>query len=313
MGAGVSECAGMGRLNDDKMILIELKDKRKKKMSNILKAMKLIIDMPITEIKRSYSGSNRANSVGDALEYYVQDIFADSFGLDEEAKMLQHNKTFSLLGNQNNPPDLILRNGDAIEIKKVESPNNVLALNSSYPKSKLFVDSPMITQACRTCEDWSVKDIIYIVGHTTDTKLKYLWLVYGDCFAADKETYERIKNTITSGVADIQGVEFTATKELGKVKKVDPLGITDLRIRGMWHIENPNTLFSYFSEFDKHADFQVFCLMRRDKFNSFPAEDKACLLEMSKENYLITEQKIKNPNNPADLLDCIFISYKEYL
>ena len=30
---------------------------------------------------------------------------------------------------------------------------------------------------------------------------------------------------------------FAETKELGRVNQVDPLGITNLRIRGMWQIE----------------------------------------------------------------------------
>ncbi len=82
--------------------------------------------------------------------------------------------------------------------------------------------------------------MLYAIGYVNQSHLKSLWLVYGDCFCADKSTYERIKNTISSGITTIPDVEFTDTKELGKVKKVDPLGITDLRIRGMWHIDNPN-------------------------------------------------------------------------
>ncbi len=51
--------------------------------------------------------------------------------------------------------------------------------------------------------------------------------------------YQTIKSRIKQGVETIEGVEFTETKELGKIKKVDPLGITDLRVRGMWHIQSP--------------------------------------------------------------------------
>ena len=51
----------------------------------------------------------------------------------------------------------------------------------------------MITQECRECEDWTRKDLIYCVGHTTDETLKSLWMVYGDFYAAKHETYKRIK------------------------------------------------------------------------------------------------------------------------
>ncbi len=279
-------------------------------MTNLLKAVKLMIDNPIINVKEYYSGRNRANSVGDALENYVQDIFADSFNLKDGDRMKRHNEVFSLIGNQNNPPDLILRNGDAIETKKVQSPRSALALNSSYPKDKIYSTSSMLTDACKTCEDWDVKDMIYVIGHTDDSNLKYLWLVYGDCFAAEKEVYERIKNTISSGITEIPDVEFTVTNELGKVKKVDPLGVTDLRIRGMWHIENPHKIFSYLDAIDDGAPLQVFCLMKIEKFNSFPEVDKNYLMNLKTKGYSFGMKKIKNPNNPAQLLDCIFMTFK---
>ena len=279
-------------------------------MSNLLKAVKLIVNNPIIKLKEYYPGRNRANSVGDNLENYVQDIFSDSFNLEDEDRIKKHNEVFSLRGNQNNPPDLILRNGDAIEIKKVQNPKSGLALNSSYPKDKIFSTSSMLTNACKTCEDWDVKDIIYVIGHTDDSNLKYLWLVYGDCFAAEKEVYERIKNTISSGITEMPDVEFTVTNELAKVNKVDPLGVTDLRIRGMWHIANPHKIFSYLDAVDDKSSFQMFCLMKIDKFNSFPEADKDYLMTLKTKGYSISNKKIKNPNNPAQLLDCIFITFK---
>jgi hypothetical protein len=152
---------------------------------------------------------------------------------------------FSYLGNANNPPDLILKNGDAIEVKKIESLNSQIALNSSYPKSKLFSDDPMITDACRNCEEntWIEKDLIYTIGVTEKGRLKLVWFIYGDCYAAEKQVYERVKTAICDGIRQISGIEFTKTKELGRVNNVDPLGITYLRIRGMWGIENPIKVF----------------------------------------------------------------------
>lgn len=279
-------------------------------MSNLLKAIKSIVETPIIQVKDYYTGRNRANSVGEALENYVKDIFANSFELSEVDRLKKFSEVFSYLGNQNNPPDIILKNGDAIETKKVQSPTSALALNSSYPKAKLFADSPMITKECKACETWTEKDIIYIIGHTNDTDIKYLWFVYGDCFAADAAIYEKIKKTISAGITEIPDVEFTETNELGKVKKVDPLGVTDLRIRGMWHIENPHKIFSYLNKVNANAKFQVLCLMKTEKFNSFPADDKTALQNLKKENYSFEDAQIKNPNNPAQLLDCKLITFK---
>ena len=278
-------------------------------MSNILKAIINITQNPIINLVDYYQGRNRINNSGKALENYIQDIFAGTLNEDDENQRLQRlEEIFSYQGNQNNPPDLILKNSDAIEVKKLQSKNSAIALNSSYPKAKLYASSPMITNACRICEEWEEKDIIYTIGYTNDNSLKSLWLVYGDCFCADKEIYERIKNTISDGINSISDVEFTQTNELGKVKKVDPLGITDLRIRGMWHIDNPNKIFDYIYEFDEEANFQLICLMKLDKYNSMPQVDKDILGQL--DNVNIQDIKIKNPNNPIQLIDAKLITFK---
>lgn len=91
--------------------------------------------------------------MGDALEEYVKDLFANTINeSDEQSRLVKISDTFSYLGNQNNPPDIMLHSGDAIEVKKIESKNITLVLNSSYPKHKLYVDSKLITEACRNCE-----------------------------------------------------------------------------------------------------------------------------------------------------------------
>lgn len=280
-------------------------------MSNIIKAFINIVSNYQVNIQNVMHGNNRANNMGEGLEAYIKNIFADTINETDEQRRLEIlQDTYSYQGNKNNPPDLILRNSDAIEIKKLESKNSAIALNSSYPKAKLCADSPMITTACRNCEPWDVKDILYAVGYTNQAALKSLWLVYGDCFCADKEVYERIKNTISDGIATIPDVEFTDTKELGKVKKVDPLGITDLRIRGMWHIDNPNKTFNYIYNYDDTKDFQLICLMTSDKYNSLPFEDKNALVALDNPNVEITDIKIKNPNNPVQLLDAKLLVFK---
>lgn len=83
--------------------------------------------------------------MGGALEEYVKDIFVDTVGeLDLEIRNQKISSHFSYFGNQNNPPDSILCGGDAIEVKKIESRGASLALNSSYPKSKLYAASNML-------------------------------------------------------------------------------------------------------------------------------------------------------------------------
>jgi hypothetical protein len=251
--------------------------------------------------------------MGEGLESYIKNVFANTLNETNIQKKLEIlSDTFSYQGNKNNPPDLILKNSDAIEMKKIESKNSAIALNSSYPKAKLYANSPMITTACRECEDWHEKDMLYAIGHLpkgTD-QLKSLWLIYGDCFCADTEVYERIKNTISSGINTIPNVEFTETNELGKVKKVDPLGITDLRIRGMWHIANPTKIFDYVYEYDESKRFQLMCLMKKEKYEGLPLEDREALERLSIDGVEVLDVKIKSPNNPVALVDGKLLVFK---
>ena len=279
--------------------------------SSVLTAVKNLIENPNFSIVSHYTGRNRVNSVGDALEEYVKDLFAGTlFCNDEYNKIQRYQEIFSYTGNQNNPPDIILKNGDAIEVKKVQGNANALALNSSYPKDRLYSNSTMITANCKNCENWIVKDLLYVIGNTDDTSLKELWFVYGDCYAADKEIYERIKNTIIYGLHSIPDIELSETNELGKIKKVDPLGITDLRVRGMWSIFHPKKVFGYLPKQSKKSKFKLYCIMRQDKFESFSNEEKNSLLNLvDNEKFFINNLQIRNPNNPAGLISIKFMEF----
>ena len=276
--------------------------------TNILKALASLANNPNSKIAEIYKSIVRANSMGDALEYYIKDLFCDSFAeKDMETKNRIYNKYFAYIGNQNNPPDLIIKDGDAIEVKKLESQAGGIALNSSYPKDKLYSDSPMITEACRNCEKWDEKDIVYIVGNVIGGKLSKLWFVYGDCYAADRQIYERIKRSISEGLGAIDSIELAETNEIGRVNKVDPLGITNLRVRGMWHIESPAKVFEYLLKGKGKSGFEINALMSSSKFNSFSNKDRDSINALAPEKLHIESVKIKSPNNLAKLIDAKLI------
>lgn len=282
-------------------------------MSNILRALKNISDTPRQKLLNHYKGRNTINNIGEALEEYIKDAFAATIENHDAFKRGEIlSNVFSWLGNQNNPPDAIIRGGDAIEVKKIENYNtSTIALNSSYPKHKLYYDDPKITNACRNSEQWTEKDIIYVIGTVKkeEDKLTNLWFVYGDCYAASKEIYERIKNAVEKGITSINEIEFSKTKELGRVNRVDPLGITSLRIRGMWQIINPSRVFEYLYKPEKDTeDLQIACLMKEEKYNSFDENDRNNI--MQNRNFSIRNVKIKDPNNPARLLKAILITCK---
>ena len=201
--------------------------------TNLLIALKNIVEYPVVNLTQHYNRSNnRANSAGESLENYIKDVFCGTLDTaDENARNLVFSQHFSYLGNQNNPPDMMIRGGDAIEVKKMEGSGSGIALNSSYPKDKLYADSSMITDACKSAETWTEKDLLYAVGVAKKGILSSLWFVYGDCYAANKSTYEEIFNKISNGIHAIPSIEFAETNELARVNRVDPLGITYFRIR----------------------------------------------------------------------------------
>ncbi len=279
-------------------------------MSNTLKAFINIVTNYQTNIQNITDGNNRMNNMGEGLEAYIKNIFADTISETNEKKKLEKiSKTFSYTGNKTNPPDMMLWNGDAIEVKKNESSSTSLQLNSSHPKSKLLNTNTKINQACKNCEAWVEKDLIYTIGYIKAKKLNSLWMVYGDCYAADESTYQKVENEITTSLDSLDDLEINHdTNELSGIKNVDPLNITYLRVRGMWIIENPNKVYNYLYEYDKNATFQLICLMKKSKYESFSAEDIANIEQI--ENIIIDDVKIKNPNNPANLIDAKLLVFK---
>lgn len=262
--------------------------------------------------KSNPSAVNRANNVGEALEFFMRDAFCNTFNEKKaQIKRDAYSKNFSYLGNQNNPPDIIIKGGEAIEVKKIDGLNPTdLALNSSYPKSKLLSISPMITQACKDCEQgWEEKEMIYSVGFVEKNKIKLLILVYGDCYAADPEIYENVRERVMEAL-NKSDLEFSETAELGRVNKVDPLGITNLRIRGMWTIQNPLKVFQDIFNFDKNQnEFTLIALMRAAKYSSFPREERTLI---EKDNsFKIKDVKIQEPNNPAKQASAKLIIYNQ--
>ena len=115
-------------------------------MSNIIKAFINIANNPIIELVDYYSGKNRINNAGKALEIYIQDAFADTINESNELKRLEKlEQIYSYQGNQNNPPDRIdplgitdlriremwhIANPNKIKVLdiRIKSPNNPVKL-----------------------------------------------------------------------------------------------------------------------------------------------------------------------------------------
>lgn len=279
-------------------------------MANIITAIINIVTNPKVALMRHYAANNRANSMGDALEEYVKDIFAGTVEEpNEQERVRKISNVFSYLGNASNPPDSMLRGGDAIEVKKMEG-YQALALNSSHPKRVLRSNNPKISQHCRDCEEWTERDMLYIVGTCTGNAIKHLSFIYGTEYCADIETYSRIEDVVKNGLESLEDVEFAPTNELGRLNRVDPLGITNLRIRGMWTLENPINVFRYVYTRDNRKDFTLMALINVEKYHTFREVSDLEGLIGSVANLEITDVAVKNPNNPAQLVPCKRITFE---
>lgn len=274
---------------------------------NIINAIYNLVTNPVIDIVPYYVNRNRANGAGDAFEEYIKDLFTNAFNLQDADRLEAINDAFSYVGNNSNPPDAMLRGGDAIEIKKIEKIGAPLALNSSNPRNRLRSTDPMISTACRLAENWTSKDVIYAVGYVPENHLIHLSMVYGLDYCASEECYNHIKSTIVNGVQAIPNVELAETHELGRFNRVDPLGITYLRVRGMWGIENPTKVFRYVYERDTTKRFTFMCIINDTKWNSFYNVD--LITGLNNPQFAIQDVRIKDPNNPANLVNAKLITF----
>ncbi|MEL6408262.1 MAG: NgoPII family restriction endonuclease [Chloroflexota bacterium] len=277
-------------------------------MRNILTAIHDLVMNDARNVSPSFKeNSNRINAVGDNLEEHIKNAFAGSLGMIAiEERLEKYNQTFSWTGNTNNPPDFMIQGGDAVEVKKIGGLRSQIQLNSSYPKKTLHADSPMITDSCRTSEIWSEKDLLYCIGSVQQRVLKRLWMIYGDCFVATAKTYTRVADAVTDGIINT-GLELNKTNELARVNKVDPLGVTSLRVRGMWIVQHPDVIFRDHI-YEEEATKSLHVLMLKAKFDSFPESDRQSVLALPDDSFSIRELKIPSPDNPANLMDAIYVT-----
>ena len=244
--------------------------------------------MPVRVKDAERDAGTKINKVGDSLESFIDSLFGKQ-------------SVYSYIGNPNNPPDRILKNAEALEIKKVSNIRSDIALNSSSPKARLYADDSMLTTACRECEGgWKVRDMVYIIGVVENkTKiLKNIWFIFGDCYAADNEIYEKTKKNISKGIKSIVSEEWAETRELGRLNKVDPLGITYLRLRGMWGIQHPQKVF----EDSINMECNAFMLMKEKRFSAFEAKERNAIPDN-----VVKRIKIKSPNNPAKKMGSVLL------
>lgn len=227
----------------------------------------------------SFGGRNRAQAQGAHLEDIVKDILCGVAPDDVQGREAVLNKFLAFQGAANNPPDAMFRggnSGDAFEVKKSEKKSSgSLDLNSSHPYSHLTSDLSRIAREARECEVWDRRDIHYVMGNvlTTQRTNNWIWIVQGNIFAADLQSYRNFESDIKSHIEEAiiaNALEPGLTNELGRINGVDLRENTDLRIRPMWGITSPMRLFKDLpgileSDLD---GLVIHCLIRKSKWES---------------------------------------------
>ena len=57
-------------------------------------------------------------------------------------------------------------------------------------------------------------------------------------------------------------------------------------------------------------DFQLISLMKKSKYDALPSEDKEAIEALKNSNVSIQDIRIKNPNNPVQLIDAKLLIFK---
>ncbi|MCI7356517.1 MAG: NgoPII family restriction endonuclease, partial [Parabacteroides sp.] len=138
--------------------------------------------------------------------------------------------------------------------------------------------------------------------------LQNIFFVYGDLYCDSHEIYENVENVIKDGLASLDEVEFAETKELGRINKVDHLGISDLRVRGMWLIKTPFQHFGYLTDKIVNYTFKLVALIPEDRYKDFENIDEFETF-CNGHGVSISNEEIEDPKNPANIINSKLITY----
>ena len=264
------------------------------------------------------AGLNRVQAQGAHLEDIVKDILCGIAADDAVGREKLLDQYLAFQGAANNPPDAMYRggdNGDAFEVKKSENKSSSsLDLNSSHPYSHLTKDLSRIAQKAKDCEVWERRDIFYIVGNvvTHQPKNNWIWMVQGNIFAADLQTYRDFEADIKSSIERaIRENNLTpgVTNELGRINGVDLHENTDLRIRPMWGITSPMSLFKELTGVAESSNdgLVIHCLVRKTKWEKYlknkPEGFKQFWGKSHSPIMSILDAKVPDPDDLENLLD----------
>ena len=293
----------------------------KERSRNIIDAIISLCDLKDLSVKADGESKNRINGMGAPFEAFGKKLFAGAFDKTPAECLALIVKEFSYLGEQNNPPDAMIRGGDAIEFKKLAKYNtNSLQLNSLFPKHSLTSTSSFITKKCKDAEPWTEKDIVYVVGVVVGGLLRRMWMVYGSDYCDVLDEYlklrEAVKDVVRGKIRKLgYGMDEKSTEPARVNNRIDHLNVTNFRLRAIWEISSPWVVFKkQYQEALKcheqdfgHRDFELVALINEDKWNELGNADE--LAKKEKDGLGIYDVKINDPTALDNLRPAKMIIY----
>ena len=265
--------------------------------------------------------NNQIQAQGSKLEEIVKDILCgvDFSQLASREKL--HAKFLAFEGEANNPPDAMYRGGDkgdAFEIKKIDSVTKTsLELNSSYPYAYLTSDMKRLSESARNCEKWNKRELFYAIGNIQWGRQagNWIWFVEGGVFAQDATFYDKIESDLRPAISNAlkaNNLTPSETNELGRANQLDLLKRTNLRVRGMWIIDNPTRTFSTLKgvQEDSSAHLVAHVLMKKSKWENLLSDmvsQKSEIKLLASPTFQISEVQIDDPNTANQELTCTLV------
>ncbi|MBT5575096.1 NgoPII family restriction endonuclease [Alphaproteobacteria bacterium] len=262
------------------------------------------------------SGVSKPVTAGDRFEDFCKDWLSELKPGDVSNRESHYHAAFCYRGSANNPPDAMYRggnDGDAFEFKKHENKNASsapnLELNSSSPKDMLLASNPRLTKECIECEKWDKRSFYYIIGNVPprSERVSSLWVVDGRLLAADSSFYLQWFNGLKAKVDEYLqeiGHGKTETKEIGRISNIDPLNRSTLRVRSMWELEHPASVFKTVDgvQFPEKGNSVLHALILQSQWDNYSIKGKEALLDFAKNKKIsITNLEIASPCGEKNL------------
>jgi hypothetical protein len=181
---------------------------------------------------------NRVSQSGADVENAIQMGYCNCLA----SQQYTHPGAFmSHLGSANNPPDFILANGCAVEVKKTSSISGEIQLNSSPVKREINIETA--TRAVADVLQQEAREsapLFYCFALMDGSFICKVAFIEGALLdAADSQN---MFGTASAGVqqafADTD-YDYLNSKEIARIQSAQGVFKTTLRVRPMWTITNP--------------------------------------------------------------------------